>query len=352
MTLAFLGHDDIQFYLATNKEKRIEILQKCFKPEYNFLKSAHEYGEKEYQLKIPYEHEINIDYIDFFDGKKLGFQRNICVIWEIKSDLTDFGDSLRQQKRYKRLIYEKYSQNNLRVLNLLVYNVCGKATEEQIKEYFEPEIKVYNLTSIECPRMEEKKIILNDNFKIHKILEDKKPNCDFYYVAGKMSFLWQYHEEICSLKNTSLKTTIEYTNMTKAHDEYSYDIVKEDINAVEESKGTIAIITDKIQVGTITEILHCVYLNKPLLIVFIDKHFYKRNIFLDKNSFERAEGIFNKHHSWSYTGSPDNLWFVDDYWFLIRYLFSYPKATFCVIQNPYQITNVTSHWIKGDFVYD
>ena len=106
-----LGHDDIQFFIADKNERfklleriygeKIEVCSKIWFPT-KMVISTHKFGIKEHQIKIEYEHEINIDYFDYFELSKI-HGIDTVIIWEIKPELIEFGDTLRQIKRYERI---------------------------------------------------------------------------------------------------------------------------------------------------------------------------------------------------------------------------------------------------------
>jgi hypothetical protein len=144
--LCSLGHDDIQFWLM-QKENR-EKLRQIFNFKLSLTASFAEEFAVEFRFKPIYEPEEYYDGIENYRYTQSSPSTiKTDVLYEIKPELTDLGQTLRQLRKYMA-----HTNPNK---TILLYNT-SKIPNEAIKQYFNTaNILTYRLLPNECKRLEE-----------------------------------------------------------------------------------------------------------------------------------------------------------------------------------------------------
>lgn len=160
MSLASLGHDDIQFWLMDieNRNKVLESLAINPLPS-DILESERAVECAEYRIDLDYERPV---VLDFYEERLLPDEMYWSIIWEIKPVLNDLGDTLRQLRRYQQIVKKARNKPPHSIegpLAILLYNT-SKIPEEIITKFFKSPSQishtlVYRVLPNECKRLED-----------------------------------------------------------------------------------------------------------------------------------------------------------------------------------------------------
>lgn len=149
--LCSLGHDDIQYWLCQPENRlklRNQLLGPTFKNKKFVFANYTKTFDKEVRFKPPYEPEEFYDGLEFFGyDKEPPTIMETTILYEIKPELKDLGQTLRQ--------LHKYISHIKPAITILIYN-SSKINQKIITDFFDQrEIKIYQLLPKECKRLEE-----------------------------------------------------------------------------------------------------------------------------------------------------------------------------------------------------
>ncbi len=153
------------------------------------------------------------------------------------------------------------------------------------------------------------------------------------YLAGKMDWQERFTPELLPIQKVWRLAPPRCFHGEVDHNTDNYQVVEWDINGVETTKATIAVFTDKLQVGTITELLHAIKIGKPTLSIFTET-------LAETNYLENIK-FLQQSPQFSYYGVNS-----EEYWFLIDYLLTKCKnATVALVKTEKDIMQAITRWL-------